>query len=61
MGELLKLNTDRVLTCQDCDSQQWHICLDQTGEVKMFICPVCGAEIEFYEDCEQTGIMFELP
>ena len=59
MGELVKLSTDRVLTCHTCNEQGWNIYLDQAGEVKLFVCVGCGAEIEFSEDVDDTGIFFE--
>jgi predicted RNA-binding Zn-ribbon protein involved in translation (DUF1610 family) len=61
MGELVKLSNDRVLQCTTCTGQEWHIFLDQAGEVKLFVCPGCGAEIEFSDDVDDTGIFFEFP
>jgi len=61
MGELVRLTTDRALTCKTCGGQDWNIFLDQANEVKLFICVGCGAEIEFTEDVDDTGIFFEFP
>jgi hypothetical protein len=61
MGEVIKFADDRALTCKTCTGQEWNIFLDQGNEVKLFVCVGCGAEIEFTEDVDNTGIFFEIP